>query len=61
MEEKLIVCECHNVEHQMFIYYDEEFNQAYVEFHLVKLPFWGAFNKWHKIYIWAKIKIWRFR
>lgn len=40
MEEKLIVCECHNVEHQMIIYYDKEYNEAYVEFHLAKLPFW---------------------
>lgn len=39
MEEKLIVCACHNVEHQAIIYYDKEFNQAYVEYHLCKLPF----------------------
>ena len=39
MEQKLIVCACHNVEHQMIIDYDKEDNLAYVEFHLVKLPF----------------------
>ena len=39
MEEKLIVCACHNVEHQMIMYYDDEDNMVYVEFHLVKLPF----------------------
>lgn len=39
MEEKLIRCACRNVEHQMVIDYDEEDNLAYVEYHLVKLPF----------------------
>lgn len=39
MEEKLIVCQCHNVEHQMIIYYDEEDNFAYVQYHLSPLSF----------------------
>ena len=39
MEEKLLVCECHNVEHQAIIYYDREDNLAYIEYHLCKLPF----------------------
>lgn len=40
MEEKLIICECHNPEHQIIVYYDNEDNYAYLEYHLSKLPFW---------------------
>lgn len=47
MDEKLIVCACFNVEHQMIIEYDEEDNLAYVEYHLAKLPFWKRL--WHGI------------
>ena len=39
MEEKLILCNCHSPEHQMLIFYDEEDNIAYVEYHLKPLPF----------------------
>lgn len=40
MDEQLIICSCHNVEHQVIIYYDKEDNVAYAEYHLCKLPFW---------------------
>lgn len=37
--EKLLLCECNSIEHQIVISYDEEDNIAYVEYHLTKLPF----------------------
>lgn len=40
MDEKLLVCACHNVEHQLIIEYDKEDNLAYFEIHLNKLPLW---------------------
>ena len=39
MEEQLIICECHNPEHQMIFEYDNDLNCVYVEYHLSPMPF----------------------
>lgn len=41
MEDRIIfVCDCHSLEHQLAIYYDEEFNQLHFEPHLVDSHIW---------------------
>jgi hypothetical protein len=42
MEKELIICECHNTEHQMVFIYDQDENypMVYVHYHLNKRPLW---------------------
>lgn len=35
MERKIFICECHNLEHQVSFWYDEDDDSLYVEPHLV--------------------------
>lgn len=37
---EILVCGCHNVEHQVVFVYDEEDGLVYCNIHLVELPFW---------------------
>lgn len=45
--QELLICECHNIEHQIFIEYDKIDNVAYFEYHLAPLPFFKRL--WHAI------------
>ena len=38
-KEKLLICECNDVEHQIIFRYDDTDNVAYMSVHLVKKPF----------------------
>lgn len=44
METQLILCACHNSEHQMIFMKDEEDNLIYVQVHLTKKTFWKRFK-----------------
>jgi hypothetical protein len=35
---EILVCECHSLEHQFAIWYDDEMNQLYIEPHLGSKP-----------------------
>lgn len=44
MKEDLILCSCNSPEHQMIVYYNDNFSdghkEVYLQVHLKSLPFW---------------------
>lgn len=41
LEHNTFICECHSLEHQVHFWYDDEFQQVYIEVHLVKYGFFA--------------------
>ena len=48
LDRDIFICDCHSLEHQYALWYDEDYNQVYMEPHLVSKP-------WYKR-IWTAIK-----
>jgi len=42
MEREIIICECHSMEHQIVVTYENDNNDptVYLNIHLTKRPFW---------------------
>lgn len=38
IKRSILVCECNSLEHQFAIWFDEEYNQLYIEPHLKRRP-----------------------
>lgn len=46
MEREIIICECHNPEHQLlFTFFEDEPDTIYTEIHLAPRPFWTRVRK----------------
>ena len=40
MVKEIFICSCSSLEHQMYFWYDEEYNFVYTEVHLTGRSFW---------------------